>query len=263
VRSSRNLVLFLLLAASATSLLNAEDPLSTITGTCSVAAAENPNEFELKLHTGKCVDGENCNNNQTNISLDRLTGISLDDLKHEGSHIDAAIHAEAGQLTCSGTVHAQTLSGDYRFVPDALFVSHMHQMGFTDLDSRKLQAYTLFRIDTAWIHSLQTDGVEGVDSGNLIALRIFRVDTAYINSLKALGYSVPDAGKLIALRVQNVDPEEVKKIRAMGYQPTLDELIQMRIFQVTPDFIHRMQARGLNDLTIAKLVQIRIFKLAD
>jgi hypothetical protein len=55
----------------------------------------------------------------------------------------------------------------------------------------------------------------------------------------------------------------VKQIRAMGYQPTLDELIQMRIFKVTPDFIHRMQARGLNNLTINKLVQIRIFQLAE
>jgi hypothetical protein len=49
----------------------------------------------------------------------------------------------------------------------------------------------------------------------------------------------------------------------MGYNPTADELIQMRIFKVTPDFIHRMEARGFNNLTISKLVQIRIFNLAD
>ena len=35
----------------------------------------------------------------------------------------------------------------------------------------------------------------------------------------------------------------------------------MRIFKVTPDFIRHMQAKGFNDLTISKLVQIRIFKL--
>jgi hypothetical protein len=81
--------------------------------------------------------------------------------------------------------------------------------------------------------------------------------------LNALGYPTPDAGKLIALRVQHVDPEQVRQIRALGYEPTLDELIQMRIFKVTPDFIHRMQARGLGNLTISKLVQIRIFQLAD
>ncbi|MBV8115269.1 MAG: hypothetical protein JO300_11035, partial [Silvibacterium sp.] len=48
-----------------------------------------------------------------------------------------------------------------------------------------------------------------------------------------------------------------------GYHPTLDELIQMRIFHVTPDFIQRMKAKGFENLTIAKLVQIRIFKLAE
>ena len=30
-----------------------------------------------------------------------------------------------------------------------------------------------------------------------------------------------------------------------------------------PDFIHRMEARGLIDLTLAKLARIRIFKLAE
>jgi len=49
----------------------------------------------------------------------------------------------------------------------------------------------------------------------------------------------------------------------LGYQPNADELIQMRIFKVTPDFIQRMHDRGLGNLTISKLVQIRIFKLAD
>jgi hypothetical protein len=102
-----------------------------------------------------------------------------------------------------------------------------------------------------------------MDSGNLIALRIFHADPDYVHTLNALGYPTPDAGNLIALRVHRVDVEEVKQVRALGYQPTLDELIQMRIFKITPDFIHRMQTRGFQNLTISKLVQIRIFNLAD
>jgi len=47
------------------------------------------------------------------------------------------------------------------------------------------------------------------------------------------------------------------------YRDTLDQLVEMRIFKVTPDFIERMRARGLNNLTISKLVQIRIFKLDE
>jgi hypothetical protein len=81
--------------------------------------------------------------------------------------------------------------------------------------------------------------------------------------MTALGYPTPPADKLIAMRVHKVDPVEVKQIRALGYEPTLDQLIQMRIFKVTPEFIQRMRARGLNDLTISKLVQIKIFKLDE
>jgi hypothetical protein len=183
--------------------------------------------------------------------------------RREGAHVDAVLRAEAGTITCSGAVHDGRMSGAFRFVPDVVFVNRMLQMGYRDLDEQKLQAYALFRIGIAWVHSLQAAGVSGIDSGNLIALRIFQVDADYIRSLNGLGYPTPDASKLIALRVQHVDPEEVKEIRAMGYQPTLDELIQMRIFKVTPDFIRRMQAKGLNNLTISKLVQIRIFKLAE
>ena len=81
--------------------------------------------------------------------------------------------------------------------------------------------------------------------------------------MQSLGYPPPSAEKLIALRVQGVNPAEIKQVQAMGYHPTIDELIQMRIFKITPDFIERMKAKGFENLTIAKLVQIRIFKLAE
>jgi hypothetical protein len=256
-------ILSALLAAYTGLFLQAEQHLRTLTGSCSVAATSNEAEVDLRLERGGCGGKEDCGSTQTQEPLSAFFGFTLADLRREGAHVDAVLRAEAGTITCSGAVHDGRLSGDFRFVPDAVFFDHMLQMGYHDLDEEKLQAYTLFRIGIAWVHSLQAAGVSGLDSGNLIALRIFHVDADYIRSLNAVGYPTPDAGKLIALRVQHVDPEEVKQIRAMGYQPTLDELIQMRIFQVTPDFIRRMQAKGLNDLTISKLVQIRIFKLAE
>ncbi len=243
--------------------LQAEEKLRTLTGSCSITASSNGTDADLRLERGGCDGNGNCSTNQTQEPLSAFSGFTLADLQREGAHVDARIRAEAGTITCSGGVHDGRMSGAFTFVPDPAFVDRMLQMGFRDLEAEKLQAYTLFDIGIAWVRSLQAAGVSGLDSGDLIALRIFHVDTDYIRSLNALGYATPDASKLIALRVQHVNPEEVKEIRALGYQPTLDELIQMRIFRVTPDFIHRMQARGLNDLTISKLVQIRIFKLAE
>jgi hypothetical protein len=251
------------LAAFTCLFLQAEEQLRTLTGSCSITATSNETEADLRLERSGCEGNGNCSSTQTREPLSAFSGFALADLQREGAHVDARIRAEAGTITCSGAVHDGRMSGAFTFIPNPAFVDRMLQMGFHDLEADKLQAYTLFDIGIAWVHSLQVAGVSGLDSGNLIGLRIFHVDTDYIRSMNAVGYPTPDAEKLVALRVQHVDPEEVKQVRAMGYQPTLDELIQMRIFKVTPDFIHRMQARGFNDLTISKLVQIRIFKLAD
>ncbi|HZZ40665.1 MAG TPA: hypothetical protein VFE06_16140, partial [Acidobacteriaceae bacterium] len=253
------------LAAAATTMCSAQDQFSSLHGHCSIAPGTKDGQVRFELEEGDCGDdGHNCHNHDSDsMRLSDFSGFTLADLQREGAHLDAVISAEAGKLTCSGTVHDLTLSGDSTFVPNPAFVTQMGQMGLNDFDSRKLEAYTLFHIETSWIRSLQAEGISDMDSGNIIALRIFKVDASYVREMAGLGYPHLPAGKLIAFKVQGVNPEEVRQYRALGYEPTAEELIQMRIFKVTPDFIQRMSSRGLGKLTISKLVQIRIFKLAD
>lgn len=247
---------------SATTLLSAQN-FEPLHGTCSITASEHADKVRMALEREPCAEGSHCNTSDTDVQVSQFSGFSLADLQREGAHVDATMAAEAGTIRCSGTVHESGLRGDYTFTPDAQFVSRMQQMGFSDFSSEKLQAYTLFHIDTAWVKALQEAGVTDMDSGNLIALRIFRITPEFVRSMDALGYHQLPAGKLIAFGVHGVNPDEVKQIRALGYDPNADELIQMRIFKVTPDFIRRMQSRGFKNLTIAKLVQVRIFKLAE
>jgi hypothetical protein len=251
-----------LLIAGCTATLYA-DQLQPLHGNCSIAPSTQADRVEFRLEQGTCKDGGHCNTNNDEMPLSNFTGFTLADLKRDGARLDAALVAEAGKLTCSGTVHDLTLSGDFTFVPDQAFVARMQQMGLSDFDSEKLEAYTLFHIETAWIQSLQSAGVTDIDADNIIALRIFKVDAPFVKDMAGLGFAHLPAEKLIAFKIHGVNADEVKQYRAMGYQPTADELIQMRIFKITPEFIHHMQDRGLNNLTVAKLVQIRIFKLAD
>ena len=252
---------------AATMLVSAQNPaesLEPLHGTCSITASEHADKVRLALEREPCAEGvSHCNTSDTDVLVSQFSGFSLADLERDGAHLDAGMTAEAGTIRCSGTVHASALRGDYTFTPDAQFVGRMQQMGFSDFNTEKLQAYTLFHIDTAWVKALQAEGVAEMDSGNLIALRIFRITPEFVRSMDALGYHHLPAGRLIAFGVHGVNPDEVKQIRALGYDPNADELIQMRIFRVTPDFIRRMQSRGFKNLTIAKLVQVRIFKLAE
>jgi hypothetical protein len=255
----------LTLAAVASSVFALQAAHSTpLNRNCYVSPGDKSGTFRLQTDDGDCHGGHNnCGNNMSDLPASRFTGIGIADFANQDAHLTATLAAEAGTFTCTGTIQNDELSGTTAFTSNPAFVAHMEKLGFTGYDDQKLFAYTLFDVKTEWVQSLQRLGIHGMDSDNLIALRIFHVDPAFVNGLTALGYTVPDADKLVGLSVQGVNADEVRQIRALGYQPTLDQLIQIRIFKVTPDFIQRMQSRGFKNLTIDKLVQIRIFKLAD
>jgi hypothetical protein len=249
-----------LLAASLPSWAGSLAPLHS---RCYISADEDSGRLRLHIPSDDCGEARDCGSNFSSDSLDRLTGITRPDLAREGATLTATLAAEAGTFTCTGTVHDGELAGRSVFTPDQGFVDHMGRMGFSGYDSEKLMAYAFMDVSSGWVQSMQKAGVQGMTVDNLLALRIFKIDPNYIHSITSMGYEMPDADKLIALKVQGVNAEEVRQIRALGYQPTLDELIQIRIFKITPEFIRRMQDRGLKNLTIGKLVQIRIFKLDE
>ena len=230
---------------------------------CTIGISENGG-FSVRVSDRPCADRYRCDGgNFDHDPFAGLTGITIADLARDGSHLTASYTAEAGSFTCTGDVRNAELRGESNFTPDAGFVDRMEKLGFTGYDTEKLMAYAFIGVDSGWTKAMQQTGIHGMTSDNLLALRIFKADPEYIKSITAMGYEMPDADKLVGLKVQGVNAEEVREIRAMGYQPTLDELIQIRIFKVTPDFIRRMQARGFKNLTLEKLVQIRIFNLAD
>jgi hypothetical protein len=261
MKSQSQLALAITLAA--VTLAIPAQSLAPLRARCAIGRGEEAGKFSLHINDTDCPNSRHCGSNFSNEAMSRFTDITPADLDREGAQLTATLTAEAGTFTCTGTVHAQELAGDGLFTPDSAFVDRMAKLGFTGFDSEKLQAYTFVNVTSDYTRSLQQAHIQRITIDNLIALRIFNIDPAYAQSFPAMGYELPDADKLIALKVQGVNADEVKQIRALGYQPSLDELIEIRIFKITPDFVHRMQDRGFKNLTIAKLVQIRIFKLAE
>jgi hypothetical protein len=81
--------------------------------------------------------------------------------------------------------------------------------------------------------------------------------------MKAAGFDAIPAKKLVALRVQGVTPEFAKSVRAQFPDATLDDLIQMRIFNIDANFIASAQRHGFTPRTIQKLVKLRISGILD
>jgi beta-lactamase regulating signal transducer with metallopeptidase domain len=68
---------------------------------------------------------------------------------------------------------------------------------------------------------------------------------SYIDGLKAEGFDNLSADQLIALKIQDVTPQYIHEIRAEGLKPDVDQLVGMKVQGITPDYIHKVRAMNL------------------
>src|SRR5712692_8100999 len=82
--------------------------------------------------------------------------------------------------------------------------------------------------------------------------------SSYIDGMKAAGLGDLTVDQLIALKIQDVTPEYVRDLHEQGLQPDANNLIAMRVQGITPEYVRDLRASGLNpdqDQLIALKVQ--------
>ena len=245
--------------------------------------------------------------------------VGVDFSKPGHQEVRFTITRDAGKIECEGFLNDGEGAGLFHFQPDANYPREMQALGFSvvddkndekqfsmavqdvslefakqmksenlsNLDTDKLIAFRIFRVDSAFIEALRSEGLKISDADKLIAFRIHGVTPQMVRSLhqagytpdedtliamrihgatpewmaelKQLGYDHVGLEKLIVFRIHGVSPEFIRKLQSLGYpHPDPDELIAMRIHNVTPEYISDMRARGIHDLSVDKLVAMRI-----
>jgi len=238
----------------------------TLSGLCMVSVSQYKTEnADVMFRRGDCgTEYEHCSvSSDSNIAWSRWTGVSPEALKQEGASLKGTMRGDAGELTCSGMVHDGVLAGRYVFVPNQGFAQAMSAMGFDTITLGKQEGMVMLDISLDWVRQMKAAGVTEMTTGRLMGLRALHIDPEYVRAMAAAGYPELRANKLTEMKAVGVTPEKVRDAKAMGFQPTEQELIQMSIFKIDKPFIERMRAKGLSDLTVAKLIKVKIFKLDD
>jgi hypothetical protein len=245
--------------------LGASSAIADIAATCSIRAGWTEEKMSIGWERGDCVAGQrqHCHEGNSDMLWSRWSGITPQDLEREGAAIDARMKAESGEMRCVGTVHDAALRGTYSFTPDAAFAKRMEAMGFDDQTPYRLQGYAELDITTEWVKEMKDAGVTEMTASKLMGLKALKVDPAYVKAMAAAGYPELRAGKLTSMKAVGVSPEKVQAVKAMGYSPTQEELIQMSVFKIDAPFVERMKARGFQNLTIAQMIKIKVFKLDE
>jgi hypothetical protein len=255
---SKILTLALLLTLGATTAIaEAED-------TCSIRAGRTAEKMSISWEHADCnTEHNHCHNGDSDMLWSKWSGVAPQDLEHEGAAIDARMKAESGEMRCVGTIHAAALRGTYSFTPDAAFAKRMQAMGFDDQTPERLQGYAMLDVTTEWVKAMKDAGVTGMTASKIMGLKALKVDPTYVQAMAAAGYPELNADKLTSMKAVGVSPEKVQAIKAMGFSPTQEQLIQMSVFKIDAPFVERMKAHGFQNLTIAQLIKIKVFKLDD
>ncbi|HEY0565183.1 MAG TPA: hypothetical protein VGC88_06340 [Terriglobales bacterium] len=103
-------------------------------------------------------------------------------------------------------------------------------------------------------------GYAGVSTKKMFELAIIDVSRAYAREIRDLGFK-PSLDGLIEARIFKVNREQVEGMRAAGFEHlALDKLVELRVHEVTPEYIRKMRAAGF-DVPLDKLIETKMFNV--
>jgi len=143
------------------------------------------------------------------------------------------------------------------------YAQKMAQLGFGKLSADDLIAAKIQDVTPDYLAQLKRDGLEVKTIHDAISYRIFNVTPEFIAGMKAAGFPELTHDQLMALRVQGVTPEYAESIRQQYPGATVDDIVKTKIFNINADFIAQAKRHGFTDLTLDKLVKLRISGILD
>ena len=143
------------------------------------------------------------------------------------------------------------------------FALQMAQAGVGKLSADDLIACRIHGVSPEYLAQLKQQGFEIKNVQDAISFRIFEVTPDFVAGMKSAGFANLTQKQLVALRVQGVTPEYAQEIASQFPGATVDDVIKTRIFHIDAGFIAQAKKLGLTNLSIEKLVRIRISGVLD
>jgi bla regulator protein blaR1 len=143
------------------------------------------------------------------------------------------------------------------------FAQAMGQAGFGKLSADQLIACKIHGVTPEYIAQLKQQGFEIKGVQDAISFRIFDVTPEFVAGMKSAGFANLTDQQLLSLRVQGVTPEYAQGIAREFPGVTVEDVIKTRIFHIDSAFIESAKKLGFGDLSLDKLVKLRISGILD
>lgn len=140
------------------------------------------------------------------------------------------------------------------------YVKEMRGLGLK-LDSDEIIGMKVQGITPEYVREMQGLGLK-LDSDGIIGMKVQGVAPEYVKSIRDLGLN-PDADEIIGMKVQGITPDYLKELQAAGFKVDVDEAIAAKVQGITPEFIAKARSHGFKDLTLDKLIRLKMTGVLD
>jgi len=143
------------------------------------------------------------------------------------------------------------------------YARSMASVGFGKPSADDLIACKIHQVTPEYIAQLKQQGFEVKSLHDAISYHIFQVTPEFAAGMKAAGFDKLTSKQILAMRVQGVTPDYAREIKKKFPDATAEDLVKTRIFRIDSAFIAEAEKHGFKNLSLEKLVQLRISGLLD
>ena len=141
---------------------------------------------------------------------------------------------------------------------DLSVINRMRALGF-EPTPKNLIAFTNAGITEDYLRQWQAAGIEVSKLRSLVNARHLGVQPVDIQRFRKLGIEPVSLSTLTEFAAMGVRPEEIERLRALGIQEKDPRVfIAAKANGVTPEFIRKAQDKGFKDLSLEKLIRLKI-----
>jgi hypothetical protein len=159
---------------------------------------------------------------------------------------DAGLHASAGQL-----LQLKNHGIGFEFIRD------VRQAGYTDLEVPDLVQLRNHGVSASFLRDLKADGYN-LKTGDIVQLRNRGVSSEYMKALKDAGYASLSVSEITQLRNHGVQTGLMQEAKRLGYDFTPQDLTQLQMHGVTPDYLRKIKDSGMRNLNAAQIAKLRM-----
>ena len=124
-------------------------------------------------------------------------------------------------------------------------------------DVNQVIAMKVQGVDADYIKELKAAGIDA-DLEHVVAMKVQGITPEYAREIRSAGWN-PTTNELIAMKIQGVDPSDAAEFGKLGFKDlSIHEIIGAKIQGVTPGYVRAMRAAGITSDSMKTYVTAKI-----